>query len=92
MINKAFKLRNDLQIPSIGFGTWQTPDGETAINAVKCAISAGYKHIDTAAAYDNEKSVGKAIAESDIKREDLFVTSKLWNSERGYEKDRKSVV
>lgn len=86
MINKAFKLRNDLQIPSIGFGTWQTPDGETAINAVKCAISAGYKHIDTAAAYDNEKSVGKAIAESDIKREDLFVTSKLWNSERGYEK------
>lgn len=86
MINKAFKLRNDLQIPSIGFGTWQTPDGETAINAVKCAISAGYKHIDTAAAYDNEKRVGKAIAESDIKREDLFVTSKLWNSERGYEK------
>lgn len=86
MIKKAFKLRNDLQIPSIGFGTWQTPDGETAINAVKCAISAGYKHIDTAAAYDNEKSVGKAIAESDIKREDLFVTSKLWNSERGYEK------
>lgn len=86
MIKESFKLRNDVEIPSIGFGTWQTPSGETAVEAVKCALENGYRHIDTAAAYENEKSVGEAIVRSGIKREKLFITSKLWNSNRGYDK------
>ncbi len=85
-----FKLNNGIEIPSIGFGTWQTPDGDTAINAVKVAIEAGYKHIDTAAIYKNETSVGTGIRESGIDRQELFVTSKLWNSERGYDKTLKA--
>lgn len=75
-----------MQIPCIGFGTWQTPDGETAINSVKAALKAGYRHIDTAACYGNEASVGQAIKESGVPREEIFVTSKVWNTERGYEK------
>lgn len=85
MLNKTVKLSNGYEIPSIGFGTWKTPDGETAVMAVKKAIEFGYTHIDTAAIYGNEKSVGKAIKESGVKREELFVTSKLWNTNRGYE-------
>ncbi|MFD2916362.1 aldo/keto reductase [Psychroserpens luteus] len=80
-----FKLNNNINIPSIGFGTWQTPDGETAINVIKTALNDGYRHIDAAAIYKNEKGVGAGIKESGIERKDLFVTSKLWNSERGYE-------
>lgn len=84
-LSDTFKLNNGTHIPCVGFGTWQTPDGQVAIDSVKCAIEAGYKHIDTAAAYDNEKSVGQAIRESGINREELFITTKLWNAERGYE-------
>ncbi len=85
-MEKYFKLINQMPIPSIGFGTWQTPDGETAVEAVKCAINAGYKHIDGAAVYANETSVGKGIKESGVDRKGLFITSKVWNTERGYEK------
>lgn len=84
-LTDCYTLVNGVEIPCVGFGTWQTPDGETAVNSVKCAIRDGYRHIDTAAAYGNEVSVGKAIRESGIPREELFVTSKLWNAERGYE-------
>ena len=80
------KLINGYEIPILGFGTWKTPDGQTAVNAVKKAIEVGYTHIDTAARYENEVSVGKAIKESNVPREHLFITSKLWNSNRGYEK------
>ena len=80
----TMKLRNGVEIPSIGYGTWQTPDGEVAIAGVREAIRCGYRHIDTAAIYRNEVSVGKGIAESGIDRKDLFVTSKLWNKQRGY--------
>nr|WP_049773793.1 aldo/keto reductase [Halanaerobium hydrogeniformans] len=73
---------------AIGFGTWQIPDGETAVSAVLTALENGYRHIDTAAAYDNEASVGKAIKKSEIPREDLFITSKVWNTERGYNKTK----
>ena len=83
---RTMKLSNGIEIPSVGYGTWQTPDGDVAVTGVKEAIAAGYGHIDTAAVYGNEVSVGKAIAESGIDRKDLFVTSKLWNKERGYEK------
>ncbi|MCM1507994.1 MAG: aldo/keto reductase [Ruminococcus flavefaciens] len=79
-------LSNGTEIPCIAFGTWQTLDGETAVNAVKTAVSCGYTHIDCAACYNNEKSVGRGIAESGARREELFITSKLWNTERGYER------
>ena len=83
-LNDTFTLNNGYKIPCIGFGTWQTPDGDVAVNAVRDAINFGYKHIDTAAVYGNEISVGKAIKESKANRNDLFITSKVWNKERGY--------
>lgn len=85
-MNDSFILSNGYKIPCVGFGTWQTPDGDTAVSSVKAALNSGYKHIDTAAVYGNEKSVGTGIAESKVSREDLFVTSKVWNKDRGYDK------
>ena len=85
-LTDTFKLHNGVEIPCVGFGTWRAPDGETAYNAVRRAFEVGYRHIDTAAAYKNEESVGRAIKDSGIPREEIFVTSKLWNTERGYEK------
>ncbi len=85
-LTDAYVLSNGVRIPCVGFGTWQTPDGDTAVMAVKEAIKAGYRHIDCAACYGNEGSVGKAIKESDVSRGELFITSKLWNAERGYDK------
>lgn len=84
-INDCYKLSNGVEIPCVGFGTWQTPDGETAVMAVKAALEAGYTHIDTAEGYENEGSIGKAIAESGVDRSRLFITSKLWNKYRGYD-------
>ena len=80
----TYKLSNGVGIPCIGFGTWQTPDGEVAVRSVAAAIEAGYRHIDTAQAYGNEESVGKGIRESGIDRKDLFVTTKLWNTNHSY--------
>lgn len=85
-LTDSYELSNGYKIPCVGFGTWQTPDGDTAVAAVKEAIKAGYRHIDTAAQYGNEVSVGKGIKESGIARSELFITSKLWNTERGYDK------
>ena len=85
-LTDTFELNNGYKIPCVGFGTWQTPNGDTAVIAVTEAIKAGYRHIDTAAAYGNEASIGKAIKECDVSRSELFITSKLWNSERGYDK------
>ena len=84
-------LSNGVEVPCIGYGTWQTPDGETARNCVKNAIELGYRHIDTAAAYGNEASVGEGIRDSGVKRDELFITTKHWISERGYEKTVKAV-
>lgn len=78
-------LRNGVTIPCVGFGTWQVNDGEEAYNSVLHALRSGYTHIDTAAAYGNEESVGRAIKDSGIPREKLFITTKLWNDVRGYE-------
>ncbi|WP_434121845.1 aldo/keto reductase [Salinicoccus roseus] len=89
-LTSTFKLSNGIEIPWVGFGTWQTPDGDTAVNAVKQALVSGYRHIDTAAAYKNEGSVGQAIKESGVVREDIFITSKLWNEDRGYENTKKA--
>ena len=79
-MEKEILLNNGVKIPTPGFGTFLTPDGATCVEAVKAAIAAGYTHIDTAAVYKNEKSVGEGIKESGIKRENLFVTSKVWNT------------
>ncbi len=83
---QTMKLSNGKLIPAIGYGTWQSPDSEITVEGVKAAIFNGYRHIDAAAVYGNEQSVGKGIAECGIPREELFITSKVWNTERGYEK------
>ena len=85
-LQDSFVLNNGVKIPCVGFGTWQTPDGETAVAAVREALGTGYRHIDTAAAYGNEVSVGEGIRSSGLARSEVFVTSKLWNMERGYDK------
>jgi len=87
---KSFKLNNNLSIPAIGFGTWQIEDGEKVINATLKALELGYTHIDTAFIYKNEIGVGQAIKQSNKKREDLFITTKVWNSDRGYEQTLKA--
>ncbi len=84
-LTDTYTLHNGIKIPCVGFGTWQTPDDATGVTAVKHALEVGYRHIDTAAGYDNERSVGIAIKESGIKREEIFVTSKLKNTDHGYE-------
>ena len=83
--NDCFTLPNGVRVPCIGYGTWQTP-GEITRACVKTAIRAGYTHIDTAFIYGNEKEVGEGIRDSGVSRHDLFVTTKHWVSERGYQK------
>ncbi len=85
IVKKEYILRNGIKIPSLGFGTWQISEGEEAYNSTILALDAGYRHIDTAAAYQNEASIGKAIRDSGIKREDIFLTSKLRAGLKGYE-------
>ncbi|WP_405740839.1 aldo/keto reductase [Streptomyces sp. NBC_00028] len=77
-------LNNGIEIPQLGFGVFQVPDPETAA-AVTSALEAGYRSIDTAAIYGNEKGVGQALAASGIARDELFVTTKLWNADQGYD-------
>lgn len=82
-VKDTFKIYNGVEIPCMGLGTWQSPD-ETAKNAVLAALSHDYRLIDTAAAYGNEKGVGEGIKASGLKREEIFVTSKLRNADHGY--------
>ncbi|GAB6093135.1 aldo/keto reductase [Furfurilactobacillus curtus] len=77
VLTDPFMLSNGHQIPKVGFGTWQIPDGDAAYQAVSNALSVGYRHIDTARNYQNEASVGRAIHDAKVDRKDLFVTSKL---------------
>ncbi len=77
-------LNNGVEMPQLGFGVWQVPDDE-AEQAVTTALEAGYRSIDTAAIYGNEEGTGKAIAASGLPREDVFVTTKLWNTDQGYD-------
>ncbi|OTN77146.1 oxidoreductase, aldo/keto reductase [Enterococcus sp. 8G7_MSG3316] len=81
----SYTLSNNVTIPELGFGTWQTPNGEVAVDSVKKALAAGYRHIDTAQGYKNEASVGQAIKESGIPREEIFLTTKLWNGNHSYD-------
>ncbi len=90
-LNEVYTLQNGEKIPVVGFGTWQVQNGEEAYDSVLAALKAGYRHIDTAQGYGNEESVGDAVKASGIKREDLFITSKLQNGVRGYEETTKAI-
>lgn len=79
------KLNNGYAIPCVGFGTYKTPPEETC-RVVKEALAAGYRHVDTAAYYGNEEGVGRAVKECGLPREELFITTKVWNTDRGYDK------
>lgn len=83
------KLNNKYEMPIIGLGTWRSAP-EDAYNAVLAALKAGYRHIDTAAVYGNEEMIGKAIKDSSVKREEIFITTKLWNTDQGYESTLKA--
>ena len=85
ILQDAFTLKNGIKIPKLGLGTWQIPEGEEAYNSVLWALKHGYRHIDTAMAYGNEGSVGRAIKASGIPREEIFVTTKLPAQFKGYE-------
>ncbi|KAI9726379.1 MAG: hypothetical protein M1834_009042 [Cirrosporium novae-zelandiae] len=79
-LNTKFKLNTGAEIPAIGFGTWQDRGMYAQENAVREALKAGYRHIDTARVYGTEAAIGKAIKESGISREQIFITTKLWNN------------
>jgi 2,5-diketo-D-gluconate reductase A len=92
MATPSITLNDGSSIPTIGLGVWQTPPDETE-RAVGAALAAGYRHVDTAAGYRNEAEVGHALknaAASGIPRDDVFVVTKLWNSEQGYDKTLKA--
>lgn len=90
-LTDTYTLSNGVKIPIVGFGTWQTPDGDVAKSSVEAALKAGYRHIDTAAAYGNEESVGAGIKASGVARDDLFLTTKLWNEDHGYDNTMKAI-
>ena len=77
------KLNNGIEIPRLGLGVYQSPPGEITLRAVRYALKIGYRHIDTAELYGNESDVGRAIQESGIRRDDIFITTKVWKSYQG---------
>ena len=83
-IDSYFDLNDGNHIPILGFGVYLIPPGAETLSAVTAALNAGYRHLDTASIYKNEADVGIAIKTSKIKREEIFVTTKLWNSDQGY--------
>lgn len=89
-LNSLTKLNNGIHIPMLGLGVYQIPPGISTIKAVKYALEIGYKHIDTAMIYGNESDVGKALRDSNVKREDVFITTKVWNSDQGYDSTLKA--
>jgi diketogulonate reductase-like aldo/keto reductase len=84
-LDSTVLLHGDIALPQLGFGVFKVQDGDDVVTAVAAALDVGYRHIDTAAIYRNEEGVGRAIAASDIPRSDIFVTTKLWNSDQGYD-------
>lgn len=85
-IGSRVKLNSGVEMPLLGLGVYQTPPGRVTEEAVKYALKIGYRHVDTAALYGNERSVGEGVRGSGIPREEVFVTTKLWNSDHGYER------
>ena len=90
-LTDTFTLSNGINIPVIGYGTWQTPSDGSTRECVKNAVLSGYRHIDTAFAYGNEAEVGEGIRTSGVSRQDIFLTTKHWVTERGYKKTIKAV-
>ncbi len=88
---KTFNLNNNENIPVIGFGVFMIPNNGPTYEATLAALKAGYRHIDTAAGYMNESDVGKAIKDSGLPREEIFITSKLWLQDYGYENAKKGI-
>ena len=84
-----FKLNNSIEIPAVGLGTWKSSSND-AYQATLYALKAGYRHIDTAMIYGNEVEVGQAVHDSGINRKDVFITSKVWNSDQGFEETIKA--
>lgn len=84
-LSDCYELYNGVKIPCVGYGTYKTPDGEVCAEGVRIALENGYRHIDTAEFYANEKGVGEGIRRSGIPRDEIFVTTKLWNSHQGYD-------
>lgn len=84
-ISATVTLNSGVQIPRIGFGTYQIPNGEPVATAVRQALETGYRHIDCAAAYKNEDGVGEGLRQSGLKRDDFFLTSKVWVTDMGYD-------
>lgn len=82
---KYAQLHNGVEIPMLGFGTWKIDDGKTVIDAVCQALEVGYRHIDTAAIYQNEEGVGTGISQSGVPRKEIFLVTKVWNDDQGYE-------
>ena len=83
-LHGTVELKNGISMPYFGLGVFQVREGEEVKQAVKDALSAGYRHIDTASLYGNERGVGQAVSESGVPRKEIFVTSKVWNSDQGY--------
>ncbi len=81
----AFILNNSVKMPYFGLGVYLSKDGDEVINAVKWAIETGYRHIDTASIYKNEEGVGEGIKQSSVSRDEIFVVSKVWNGDQGYD-------
>ena len=90
-LTDTFKLYNGVRVPCVGYGTYLTPDGDIAKNSVKEALKVGYRHIDTAFIYGNEKAVGEGLRESGIDRKEIFVTTKHWVTMRGFEKASEAI-
>ncbi|WP_339257477.1 aldo/keto reductase [Paenibacillus sp. FSL P2-0136] len=84
-LKSATKLANGVEMPWFGLGVFKVQEGQEVIDSVKAAIKAGYRSIDTASVYGNEEGVGQAIRESGVAREELFITTKVWNTEQGYD-------
>ncbi|CAN7403403.1 aldo/keto reductase [Peribacillus frigoritolerans] len=84
-IGETITLHNGVKMPQLGFGVFKVKNGNETVESVKKAIEVGYRAIDTAAIYENEEGVGQAIRECGVPREELFITSKVWNTEQGYE-------
>jgi diketogulonate reductase-like aldo/keto reductase len=89
-MNRSVELRNGVQLPRVGLGVFQAPAGAVTQGAVLAALGAGYRHIDTAAIYRNERDVGEAIRQSGVPRSEIFVTTKLWNADQGFERALKA--
>lgn len=89
-LTDCYILSNGVGLPCIGYGSWRTPQGKVCVDGVRTALSSGYRHIDTAAVYANEESIGEGIRASDVPRSEIFLTSKLWNTDHGKESTYKA--